>query len=135
MTAGTGEDAIRCASYTHARRHPMVLGKIGGWSPPVQLSIAQVLVLVSCYGVLLWGWRVWAVGPGTLNALFFALAPWAPTWALRAVRIEGRDPLRTALGVLAYASSSRRGVYLGRPMIGERRQPCQDRALLHPGAG
>lgn len=113
---------IRCASYTHARRHPMVLGKIGGWSPPIQLSIAQVLVLVGAYAVLLWGWRLWAHGPGTFNVLVFAAGPWLPTWALRAVRIEGRDPMRTGLGVLAYACAPRQGTCLGRPLASQRRR-------------
>lgn len=131
----TTDGFIACASYTHARRHPMVLGKIGGWSPPVQLSIAQVAVLVSGYGVLLWSWRLWAVGPGSFNALFFAVAPWAPTWALRAVRIEGRDPVRTALGLLAYASSSRRGVCLGRPVPAQRRRRWGGRMLVSTGRG
>jgi len=108
-------EGIACASYTHARRHPMVLGKIGGWSPPIQLSIAQLLVLVAGYGVALWGWELWARGPAALNLIAAAAGPWLPAWALRAVRIERRDPLRAALGLVAYASAPRRGTRAGRP--------------------
>lgn len=104
-----------CASYTHARRHPMVLGKIGGWSPPIQLSIAQVLALVSGYVLVVWGWDLWAHGPAPLNLAIAAAGPWLPAWALRAVRIEGRDVLRTGIGALAYAAKPRRGTCLGRP--------------------
>jgi hypothetical protein len=36
------DDEIICATYTHARRHPMVLGNIGGWTPPWQLKLVDV---------------------------------------------------------------------------------------------
>jgi hypothetical protein len=107
---------LSCASYTHARRHPMVLGKIGGWSPPIQLSAAQIIVLVAGYATLAWTWELWARGPGALNFVVMAVGPWVPTWALRAVRIEGRDVLRTGLGLAAYASAPRRGCRAGRPV-------------------
>jgi hypothetical protein len=112
--------ALECASYTHARRHPLVLGKIGGWSPPIQLSMAQVAVLVGSYVTLLWGWSLWAHGPGALNLIVLAGGPWLPTWALRAVRIEGRDPLRCAIGLLAYLSAPRRGLLHGKPVTSPR---------------
>lgn len=93
----------------------MVLGKIGGWSPPIQLSIAQIVVLVCGYVAAVWGWELWARGPAAFNLAVAAGGPWVPAWALRAVRIEGRDVLRAAVGYLAFASSPRRGIYRGRP--------------------
>ena len=41
------DQSIQCATYTHARRHPMVLGSIGGWSPPFQLTMTQLGVLLA----------------------------------------------------------------------------------------
>ena len=98
----------------------MVLGKIGGWSPPIQLSIAQIIVLVAGYVLAVWGWDLWAHGPAPLNLAIAAGGPWLPAWALRAVRVEGRDVMRTGLGILAYASAPRRGSYRGRPCPSER---------------
>lgn len=108
-------EVIECATYTHARRHPMVLGKIGGWSPPFQLTIAQLVVLIVSLTAMLWSWRLWAVGPGTFN-LFLAMAvPTGLTWAVRHMRIEGRDPLRWLLGIATYLSHPRTGIRHGRP--------------------
>ena len=46
-----------CATYTHARRHPMVLGKIAGWTPPFQISIPQLGVIVGTFIVEMATWR------------------------------------------------------------------------------
>lgn len=54
------DTTIACASYTHARRHPMVLGHIAGWAPPFQLTITQVLVALTTFMLLTWSWQVWA---------------------------------------------------------------------------
>ena len=130
---GDDRPGISCASYTHARRHPMVLGKIGGWSPPIQLSIAQIVVLVAGYVVTVWGWDLWAHGPGPVNLAVAAAGPWLPAWALRAVRVEGRDVLRAGVGVLAYASSPRRGVYRGRPCPAERSRRVRASLFVRDG--
>lgn len=106
---------LACASYTHARRHPLVLGKIGGWAPPFQLSIAQLLVLGSGLGVLAWTWELWARGPRLVNLVVLGGLPALAAWAVRHARIEGRDALRTLAGVVSWASAPRGGALGGRP--------------------
>lgn len=107
---------IACASYTHARRHPMVLGRIGGWAPPFQLSIAQLVVLVASFGAMTWTWSAWApLLPDTVAMMVAAGVPVTAAWALRRVRIEGRSLPRAALGHLVLWSQPTAGVVAGRP--------------------
>jgi hypothetical protein len=51
---------IVCASYTHARRHPMVLGTIGDWSLPFQVTITQIGVFLVGLVAVNQTWRFWA---------------------------------------------------------------------------
>lgn len=107
---------IACASYTHARRHPMVLGRIGGWAPPFQLSVAQIVVLVVSFAAMTWSWSAWAPFlPDTVAMMVAAGVPVGAAWALRRVRIEGRSLPRAGLGYLALWCQPAGGVVAGRP--------------------
>ena len=107
---------IACASYTHARRHPMVLGRIGGWAPPFQLSIAQIVVAGASFAAMTWSWSAWArFMPDTVAMVVAAGVPVGAAWALRRVRIEGRSLPRAALGYLVLWSQPAAGVAGGRP--------------------
>ena len=107
---------IACASYTHARRHPMVLGRIGGWAPPFQLSVAQIVVLVAGFAAMTWTWSAWApLLPDTVAMMVAAGLPVGAAWALRRVRIEGRSLPRAGLGYLALWCQPASGVVAGRP--------------------
>jgi len=108
-------ESIECRSYTFARAHPVVIGKIGGYSLPIQLSPVQLLVLIVSFLVLLWTRALWAHLPGTLNLLVQVLVPLALAWALRHLRVEGRSPIRMAFGLVSYASTPRDGQVGGRP--------------------
>ncbi|MFC5906382.1 hypothetical protein [Streptacidiphilus monticola] len=86
-------------SYTRARRHPWVLGKIGEFTlplgpyTPAQLAIAGVgtFALIKTYG-----W--WApLGPLPLIGLG------ALVWAARSAKVGGRTPQAALLGLLAAA--------------------------------
>lgn len=112
---GEPPEGLLCRSYTHARTHPMVVGKIGKYTLPFQLSPAQVLALLGSFFVLLWTRRIWAHLPGLLNLLVQVAVPVAIAWALRHLRMEGRSPLRMGYGVIAYAFSPKGGVVGGRP--------------------
>jgi hypothetical protein len=108
---------VQCASYTHARRHPMVLGRIAGWAPPFQLTITQVLVVLGTFMVVTWTWSLWAPHlPATISYLVAAGAPVAAAWVVRHVRLEGRSLARTALGYLTLLSMPRAGRVAGRPL-------------------
>lgn len=108
-------DPVVCASYTHARRHPMVLGRIAGWAPPFQLTITQILVLLAVFVALTWSWSLWAQFlPSTVALLVAGGAPMAAAWAVRRVRIEGRSLARAALGYVALWCTPAGGVIAGR---------------------
>lgn len=107
---------VACASYTHARRHSMVLGRIAGWTPPFQLSVAQICVLLASFLCLTWTWRFWApVLPDTVATLVVLGVPTGLAWAARRVRVEGRSLGRAALGVVTLWSMPTTGVVGGRP--------------------
>lgn len=128
-------DRIACASYTHARRHPMVLGRIAGWTPPFQLSITQICVLFTSVGVMARTWALWApVLPDTVALLIAAGVPVALTWSVRRVRVEGRSLPRTLVGWLSLWSSPTCGVVRGRPCRDPRPASWAPvRVLLAPG--
>lgn len=107
---------LPCASYTHARRHPMVLGRIGGWAPPFQLSVTQIAVLLMTFGLLRWTWPLWATHfGGSMAALLAVGVPSLAAWAVRRVRVEGRSLPRAALGWLTLWSAPSGGQIAGRP--------------------
>lgn len=114
-------DLVRCASYTHARRHPMVLGQIAGWTPPFQLTVTQIVVLLGTFVALTWSWSLWArFLPSTLALLVAAGVPAGAAWAVRRVRIEGRSLARAALGYLGLWCAPKGGVAAGRPQRPQR---------------
>lgn len=107
---------IVCATYTHARRHPLVLGRIAGWTPPFQLSFPQLAVL----GVTLWvevhTWRWWAgLLPRSAAILVAVGIPCGAAWAVRRARVEGRSLVRAAVGWLNFLGSPPGGWVGGRP--------------------
>ncbi len=107
---------VACASYTYARRHPKVLGRIGGWAPPVQLSFVQLGTLALSLVLLTTTWDVWApVLPPSIRLLVITAVPSGSCWAVRRSRLEGRSLVRTAVGVLTLACQPRYGSVHGRP--------------------
>lgn len=107
---------LHCRSYTHARRFPLVIGKVGGYALPTPLTPAQVVVLLGTVGVELATREHWARLPGALDLLVAMVLPIVLAWAVRHATVEGRAPLRFAMGLLAYATRPRRGVRGGHPI-------------------
>lgn len=113
--AGEKDEHIMCATYTHARRHPMVLGSIGGWTPPFQLTVAQIVVLVVSFLVEQQTWRWWGhMLPRLIAAPLVVAVPCLLAWVVRRTRIEGRSLARFALGWLAHAVAPSGGRVRGR---------------------
>lgn len=107
---------IHCATYTHARRHPMVLGRIAGWTPPFQLSLTQIGVLLVSFYAMVQTWRWWApVLPSSLALIVGAGVPIGLTWAVRRVRVEGRSLPRAVMGWVSLWSVPTKGQLRGRP--------------------
>lgn len=106
---------IECSTFTHARRHPKVLGKVGGWTLPVQLSVAQLVVLFLGYLMLAITQPLWGIFGG-LNTFILVGVPAVAAWAVRRARVEGRDVLRWLAGHAAFLATPKRGVRRGRPI-------------------
>jgi hypothetical protein len=110
------DNDILCATYTHARRHPMVMGQIGGWTPPFQLTLTQLAVVVVTFVIEMRTWQWWgAFLPRMAGVLFALTLPCVLAWAVRRTRIEGRSLPRFAVGWLSYMSMPRSGRVGGRP--------------------
>lgn len=110
----TDLEAITCRSYTRARRHPLVIGKIGGWTLPTPITPAQLGVLTGSFLALLWTRALWAHLGELGNLVVQGLVPLTLAWAVRHLRIEGRPPLRAAVGLAQYLASPREGALRGR---------------------
>ncbi|MEV7123710.1 hypothetical protein [Kitasatospora griseola] len=98
-------------SYTKARRHPWVLGKIGDWRIPMGPYTPPQLVVAAVGAFLLIktaGWWMPVVGP--LPVVAWAVA----IWAARHSRIAGRSPFLVAADALSLALSPRAGQINGR---------------------
>lgn len=123
------DDEILCATYTHARRHPMVLGNIGGWTPPFQLTLVQVGVLLVSYFIEVRTWSWWGAHlPRAIGVVTAIGVPCVLAWVVRRTRLEGRSLPRVALGWVKYLSMPRGGVVGGRPV----RRPRPSSPLRHP---
>lgn len=131
MDRGDVPDRIRCASYTHARRHPLVIGKLAigrGRQAhlPTPITPAQLAVIVATVIVLLVTQPVWAHLGGFGNLAVMGLVPLGLSWTVRHFRMQGRSPMRMALGGLSYLGRSRTGKAHGRrpPSPSGRRLRC-----------
>lgn len=108
--------ALQCRTYTHARRFPLVIGKVGGYALPTPLTPAQVVVLLGTVAVELATRQHWARLPGALDLLVAMVLPVVLAWGVRHATVEGRSPLRFARGLLGYATRPRHGLRAGRPV-------------------
>ncbi|MFG2753942.1 hypothetical protein [Streptomyces xanthophaeus] len=83
--------------YTHARRHPWVLGKLGDWVVPFgPYTPAQLVVLGGGAFVLIktLSWWSWA-GPVPIVLWLGAV------WAVRGAQIAGQNPFTAVLGAVS----------------------------------
>jgi hypothetical protein len=116
VDAEQDEHRIVCATYTHARRHPLVLGQIGGWTPPFQLTLTQIGVLLVALFLEVRTWRWWGAHlPRVLAVVAAVGVPALLAWAVRRARIEGRSVPRAALAWFIFLLTPRRGRVGGRP--------------------
>ena len=114
MTDDDASDHVLCAIYTHARRHPMVLGHIAGWTPPFQLTLPQLVVIVT-FVVEMQTWRLWGrYLPRTLGIVVAVVPPVRAGMGVSRARFEGRTLARAAVGYVALSAPPARPVR-GRP--------------------
>lgn len=96
-------EVLHFQSYTHALRHPIIIGRVAGWRLPWALSVTQ-LGAVAATAILLLATRpVWAHLGGVGNLALFSLIVGGAGWAARHWRIEGRSPIAAAVGILSVA--------------------------------
>jgi hypothetical protein len=116
-------EMIDCACYTHARRHPEVLGRIGRTVLPVQVTGAALVTWCVAFVGLVVSWARWwgAFVPVPMAVLVVAGVPVALGWLAMVTSIGGRNPFLAAGGVVRYLLRVRAGVVNGRPVRGRRR--------------
>jgi hypothetical protein len=133
--ADSGEADILCATYTHARRHPMVMGQIAGWTPPFQLTLTQVAVVIVTLVIETQTWRWWGHLLPRLGGILVVLGlPCLLAWAVRRTRLEGRSLPRYALGWLALVAEPHGGRVGGRAFRPRRPLwPSEERVYVAPG--
>jgi len=126
-------DRIECRSYTRARRHPKVLGRIGDTVLPFTVTMPQLLVGGIVLSVLLATRPVWS--PILPGALVVPCATIGSALATRYVRVEGRNPLYAAAGYLSLWLAATNGVSAGRAVPRRRpRQVCTTVTVYDPEA-
>ncbi|MER6443617.1 hypothetical protein [Streptomyces venezuelae] len=87
-------------TYTNARRHPWVLGKLGDWAMPFgPYTPAQLVVLGGGAFVLIKTFAFWSwAGP-------IPVVLWlGSVWAVRGAQIAGQNPFTAIAGMLALLS-------------------------------
>ncbi|MBT1187888.1 hypothetical protein HET69_28855 [Streptomyces sp. CJ_13] len=110
------EEELIGHSYTRARRHPLVIGKLPGAGrlPGGPYTITQVMTMVISFGLLVMTRDLWAHF-GAMNFILMALIPWGLAWVLRYARLDGRDPARAVRSLLIYSSTPAQGRLAGKP--------------------
>lgn len=126
------EDSVLCRSYTHARRYPWVIGRIGGWHLPTQLTLPQLGAMGAGLAVTVETRGLWAHLPPMANLLVEAAVPALCGWTARHVRPEGRSPIRALAGVVAYLATPRLGRAQGRPFREEPARAMTCRIYVAP---
>ena len=94
-------------SYTRAVRHPLVLGRVGGYQLPFQLSIPQLIVgTVGVVGALAVRPLLTRLVGARLSLLLVAVAVFGGVVVAKRVRAEGRNSLQALAGLLEYGLGS-----------------------------
>jgi hypothetical protein len=128
------DHGVSCRSYTHARRYPWVIGKIGGWQLPTQLTPVQLAALGATLLLLVHTRSLWAHLPRMLDLLVELALPVGSTWAVRHLRMEGRAPLRALCGLAVFVATPRAGRLRGRPYRERRACPATGRLFVTAGS-
>ncbi|MGW7199014.1 hypothetical protein [Streptomyces chryseus] len=115
------EEELIGHSYTRARKHPLVIGKLPGAGrlPGGPYTITQVMTMVVSFGLLVLTRELWAQF-GAMNFVIMILVPWGLAWVLRYARLDGRDPARALRSLLIYSSTPAQGRLAGKPQRGAR---------------
>lgn len=110
------EEQLVGHSYTRARKHPLVIGKLPGAGrlPGGPYTITQIVTMVATFLLLVLTRQLWAHF-GVINILVMICLPWGLAWVLRYARLDGRDPARALRSLVVYASTPADSQLSGRP--------------------
>ncbi|MFZ3491641.1 hypothetical protein ACODT5_00110 [Streptomyces sp. 5.8] len=110
------EEELIGHSYTRARRHPLVIGKLPGAGrlPGGPYTVTQIVTMAGTFLFLVLTRQLWAYF-GIGNAFIMIAAPWGLAWILRYARLDGRDPARAVRSLMIYASAPSGGRLGGKP--------------------
>jgi hypothetical protein len=122
MTALEERPSITCVAYTKARRHPHVVGVIGGKVMPWPSTNTQLGAFIGVALFLLKFRPIWgAILPIPLQLITIISLPCLAWWGVRYWHPDDRSPARYAAGVAMYAMRPKGGrvngkaLRLGRP--------------------
>ncbi|MGW7603150.1 hypothetical protein [Streptomyces antimycoticus] len=131
------DDRLIGHCYTKARRLPVVVGKIpggnarlpGGPYTKTQLTALVVLFIPLIATRSLWGTR------SVLDLLIVIVIPYAGAWALRFVRLDGRNPAAVMVSIAMLATAPCHGRLRGRPWRAAPARRARAACTLPPTAG
>ena len=93
-----------------------MIGKLSGWTPwwgP--WTITQYGVLIGSFLILKISAPLWARFSGPINTVLMIGVSFASAWYLRSAKVEGRSPLRAAIGLVTLLVAPPAGRRQGRP--------------------
>ncbi|MFH8736828.1 hypothetical protein [Streptomyces sp. NPDC017964] len=130
--AAESPDVVVGRCYTHARRHPLVIGRFPGggrlWGGPY--TIPQAVVIAAAFVVLMVFRPLWAHF-GVLGNVVIAFAlPYALGLLVRKVNVDGRNPLAVAGSVFGLMGAPSTGRMGGRPVKAPDRRPLHGLCTL-----
>ncbi|AEM88730.1 hypothetical protein [Streptomyces violaceusniger] len=111
------DDRLIGHCYTKARRLPVVVGKIPGGNarlPGGPYTRTQLTALVVLFIPLIATRSLWGTH-SVLDLLIVIVIPYGGAWALRFVRLDGRNPAAVMVSIAMLASAPRHGRLRGRP--------------------
>jgi hypothetical protein len=105
-----------CRAYTGARRHPKVVGVIGGHVMPFPSTNTQLGTFLGLAIALVKSRVLWAAFT-PIPVQFFVIVglPCVGWWAVRYWHPEGREPFKAVVGGINYLVRPQRGSIDGRP--------------------
>ncbi len=109
------DGSIVCRSHTTSRRHPKVVGMIGGHAMPWPSTNTQLIVLIGTAIFLLKTRAWWGMFlPGPLQLILLVGLPCLGWWAVRYWHPEGRGPGPAVIGGMNYVTRPKLGSIDGR---------------------
>ncbi|MEV7618250.1 hypothetical protein [Streptomyces sp. NPDC089799] len=110
MSAVSGQARL-ARSYTGARRHPWVLGRLGDWVIPFGPYTPAQLVVMGGGALLLIKTFAWWSWLGPVPVVLWGVS----VWLVRDARIGGQSPFTAVLGLVTLLSRPAAGRIGGRP--------------------